>query len=72
MVREEQINAIESLRKALKEAGYYSFQVDEIIREIAGTQELTNLSDAQLDEVATALEERLEFAKRCLKSTRAI
>ena len=70
MVREEKIKAIQSLRKALKEVGYYSFQIDEIVREIAGTSDLSHINDAQLDEVAATLQQTLEFAKICLKGTK--
>ncbi|WP_173298677.1 hypothetical protein [Thermanaeromonas sp. C210] len=66
-MRKEKIKAVESLRKALKEAGYYSFQVDEIIREVAGDTEVSDMSDTQLDEVAAALQRTLDFAQICLK-----
>lgn len=62
---EEQLR---NLRTQLSNAGYHSFQIDNIIRDIAGTNDLVALDSTMQAELLGELENHIRFAKKCRSS----
>lgn len=56
---------MENLLKELTVLGYNKFQIDIILKDAVETTNLTALTELQLDELGEALEEQIEFAKKC-------
>jgi hypothetical protein len=59
------IKQIEELKHQLHTLGYYSFQVDNLIRDAVHTSNLERLSTEELSRLQTELENYIEFARKC-------
>jgi hypothetical protein len=61
---------IRELRKQLINTGYHGFQIDDMIRDIAGSPQIDRLNNGQAEELIEALNEQIQFAFKCRESSR--
>lgn len=53
------------LKKHLLDFGYYSFQIDEIVKDATGTSGIENLNSEQQANLIAELEYYVKFALKC-------
>jgi ABC-type transporter MlaC component len=53
------------LLEQLEEMGYHPFQVQQIVQDAIGTNELKTVTPEQNRKLIEALEEYIQFAKKC-------
>lgn len=59
------LTKVEEYLAELKKLGYYSFQIDEILYESVGTNQLNNLNAHDRDMLVKQLEDYIKFARKC-------
>jgi hypothetical protein len=65
MAMNDQLLRIDTLKKQMLELGYHQFQIDSVIKETIGSVRVENISLSQQQELITALEYYIGFARRC-------
>ncbi len=61
---------VKGLLEQLETMGYHPFQVRQIIQETIGTNELNALTPEQNQKLIEALEDYIQFAKKCRSTKR--
>jgi hypothetical protein len=62
---EEYTNQIKAYINQLSELGFYTFQIDRIVREAIGTSNLNKISGKQALNLMETLAEHIQFAVKC-------
>ncbi|NPV27294.1 MAG: hypothetical protein HPY81_07625 [Firmicutes bacterium] len=65
------VRTVQILCASLSALGYYPWQIKQIILEVAGTTNLKDLDEQQLEQLADELRRQYEFALKCLAVTRS-